>query len=78
MEAYPLQRPPAWPRTEEPQWSRFDATQNEAQVGLHHELQLLGASDVVISTNIPLRRDGLPASVLLADDIERQLNQGAS
>jgi hypothetical protein len=31
-----------------------------ARDGLVHELRLLGARDIVISSNLPLRRDGLP------------------
>lgn len=60
IDSYPLQWPVAWPRTERPEWSRFQVTQNEAQNGLVEELRRLGATDVIISTNIPLRRDGLP------------------
>lgn len=60
IEAYPLAWPPAWPRTDRPEWSRFAASQNEAQHGILRELNLLGATDVIISTNIPLRQDGLP------------------
>lgn len=58
--AFPLQWPVAWPRTKYPEWSRFRVTQYEAQNGILRELNLLGATDVIISTNIPLRRDGLP------------------
>lgn len=58
--AYPLAWPPAWPRTERPEWSRFAASQSEAQNGIIRELRLLGARDIIISTNIPLRQDGMP------------------
>lgn len=61
-DAYPLQWPPSWPRTERPTWSRFEATQAKAQRGIIRELRLLGATNIVISTDIPLRRDGLPYS----------------
>jgi hypothetical protein len=60
IDAYPLAWPPGWPRTDRPTWSRFQVSQHEAQQGLLRELRLLGAKDVIISTNIPLRRDGLP------------------
>lgn len=66
--AYPLQWPQSWPRTTSPEWSRFAATQNEAQNGILRELNLLGATDVIISTNIPLRQDGLPYSSRRAPD----------
>lgn len=58
--AYPLQWPPAWPRTERPEWSRFAASQQRAQNGILRELRLLGATDIIISTDIPLRQDGMP------------------
>lgn len=58
--AFPLSWPPGWPRTDRPQRSRFATSQSEAQWKIRNELRLLGASDVIISTNIELRRDGLP------------------
>ncbi|TFB85822.1 J domain-containing protein [Cryobacterium algoricola] len=60
IDAYPLQWPSAWPRTQHPRTSQFQVSQNEAQNGLIRELQLLGAKDIVISTNVALRRDGAP------------------
>jgi DnaJ-domain-containing protein 1 len=60
IDAYPLQWPPMWPRTDRPQRSRFDTTLGEARSGVLRELGLLGARDVVISCNVPTRRDGLP------------------
>lgn len=60
INAYPLQWPPSWPRSEHLQRARFDTTQNQAQHGILLELRRLGASDVVISTNIEIRRDGMP------------------
>jgi hypothetical protein len=58
--ASPLQWPTGWPRTARPQWSNFKVSQNEAQMGIVRGLHLLGARNIVISTNIELRRDGLP------------------
>ena len=60
IEAYPLHWPPNWKRTKNPDYSRFDTSFTTALDGLMHELELLGARNVIISTNIPLRRDGLP------------------
>lgn len=60
IDAYPLQWPAAWPRTKQPQSARFDTTFARARGKLLSELSLLGARDVVISSNIELRRDGLP------------------
>lgn len=59
-EAYPLQWPVGKARTKYPTRSRFDTTQNIAQTALWSELSALGAKNVVISTNIKLRQDGLP------------------
>lgn len=60
IDAYPLQWPNHWPRTERPQPSQFKVSQVKAQQGIRRELSLLGAEDVVLSTNIELRQDGLP------------------
>lgn len=59
-DGYPLSWPAGWPRTERPQWSAFKVTQEQAQQGIMRELGLLGATGVVISSNVPLRKDGLP------------------
>lgn len=61
-QAYPLQWPEGWPRTHySKRWAgRFQATLAEARDALLDQLRLLGARDVVISTAIPTRRDGLP------------------
>ena len=60
IQAYPLQWPSAWPRTDTPQRSRFGVSFAVARDDLLSELELLGATDIVISANIELRRDGLP------------------
>lgn len=60
IEAYPLQWPIAWPRTKYPTRARFDTSGNKAKVGLLNELRLLKASNIVVSSNAQLRRDGLP------------------
>lgn len=62
IDAYPLQWPAHWPRTERPQASQFKVSQEVAQQGIRRELSLLGARNVVMSTNVELRRDGLPYS----------------
>ena len=59
-QAYPLQWPTGWPRTRKPQRSRFDTTLAVARDCLLDELRRLGAGDVVISTDIRTRNDGLP------------------
>ena len=61
-EAFPLHWPDGWPRT--PSYkrtrSRFQVTPDGATRKLMDELRLLGARNVVLSTNVALRRDGLP------------------
>lgn len=67
-EAYPLQWPEGWPRT--PSWKResdkkfsgsvYGLAMGRVRDKLLHELRLLGARDVVVSSNVALRRDGLP------------------
>jgi hypothetical protein len=59
-EAFPLAWPLGRPRTQYPSRSRFDTTQERAQRTLVEEVRRMGGSHLVISTNIKLRRDGLP------------------
>ncbi|TKT80028.1 J domain-containing protein [Aquamicrobium sp. LC103] len=61
-EAYPLHWPAGWPRTEQPQQSRFDVSFTAARDGLMEQIRLLNGRYPVLSTNIELRRDGLPYS----------------
>lgn len=60
VEAFPLHWPDGYPRTKHPERSRFQASLGYARDGLVYELRMLGAKDVILSTNIPLRRDGFP------------------
>ncbi len=60
MNAYPLDWPTGWPRTNSPEISRFKITFDRARTDLHIELERLGASNVVLSTNVELRLDGHP------------------
>lgn len=62
IEAYPLYWPPAWPRTKHPDYARFKTSFGRARNQLLRELNLLGATNIVISSNIALRRDGIPYS----------------
>jgi hypothetical protein len=61
-QAYPLQWPIGWPTTPANRRyrSRFGVTQDKAQREIVSEVQRLGGHNLVISTNIQLRRDGLP------------------
>ena len=60
VEANPLQWPTNWPRTKKPIRSRFNTRFSKARNELLNELRLLGAKQIVLSSNIELRRDGLP------------------
>ena len=65
MQSYPLQWPPDWPRTKYLCDSRFGHGQKKPSVHVGtqevlQELERMGAAQVVISTNIVLRKDGLP------------------
>lgn len=59
-EAYPLHWPEGRPRTKRPQPSRFGVSFASARDGLVEEIERLGGRNVVISTNVALRQDGLP------------------
>lgn len=73
IEAYPLQWPAGRPRTKDPQPSRFgkrgydsngqwganSLTTGRARDALISELTALGAEGIVISTNMPIRNDGM-------------------
>lgn len=58
LESYPLHWPPAWPRTERRQSGKFRTDLESAYFGLIYELRMLKSSGVVISSNVPIRRDG--------------------
>lgn len=68
MEAFPLQWPIGWPRTKLLVSSRFGkGMYNKPTIALSRdflfdELKRLGASRIVLSTNLELRNDGLPYS----------------
>lgn len=63
IEAYPLQWPVGYPRTVMTEISRFgDHSLSKAVSCVNSELQSMGAKNVVISSNIPVRKDGLPRS----------------
>ncbi len=69
MEASPLHWPAGWPRTpyQKRIESRFGSWRNRPTVAkstskLTEELRLFGAKDLILSTNLNLRNDGLPRS----------------
>lgn len=57
---YPLQWPMGWGRTDYPGQSRFHTSFGVARDSLLREVELLGGTNVIISSNIRLRRDGYP------------------
>ncbi len=60
IDAYPLQWPTGRPRTKSPRGSRFETSFSTARDTLMAEIKMLSGTLPVLSTNIPLRRDGLP------------------
>ena len=63
VSAYPLHWTPSWPCTSRPQRSAFGKhSYHKATQYLLKQLELLGAKQVVVSTNLQLRLDGLPYS----------------
>src|ERR1700743_3586853 len=59
-EAYPLYWPEGWKRSRSHEHSRFKTGFGAARNLLFAELNRMGARKVILSTNIPLRNDGLP------------------
>lgn len=59
-QAYPLHWPQGWPRSVRRARSRFDVTFDRARRELSAAIVRMGGSYPVISTNVELRRDGMP------------------
>lgn len=70
IERYPLSWPAGWRRTppHKRHVSRYKVTETRARDELLHSLKLLGARNVILSTNIELRIDGLPYANRRAPD----------
>ena len=60
VEAYPLHWPQNKARTRAQEQSRFGKSPGVCRDELFHELRLLGARSITLSTNVALRHDGLP------------------
>ena len=62
IDAYPLCWPVGWKRTQFKKRSQFSTAFARARDGVFHELKLMGVPswNIILSTNVPLRRDGLP------------------
>lgn len=61
-EKYPLSWPTGWPRTpiSKRQTAKFQVSFAQGRDELQEELERLGAWAVILSSNVELRRDGLP------------------
>lgn len=59
-EAFPLAWPHGWKRNRHAKRSRFRCTFAKVRDELVAEIKRLGGSYIVLSTNIPLKRDGMP------------------
>lgn len=62
IDAWPLAWPVGWPRTPRPEPTRFRVSLAAARDDLLRELELMGATRVVVSSNAALLRDGRIAS----------------
>lgn len=60
VEAFPLAWPEGWKRARRREQSRFRTEFTKARDFLFAEIGRMGGSRTVLSTNLPLRRDGLP------------------
>lgn len=60
VDAYPLGWPAGWPRTKRRERARFAGTFARIRDELMSEIHRLGGRYPTLSTNVPLRRDGLP------------------
>jgi len=60
IEAYPLYWPEGWKRTAYRNNSKFKSGFGAARNLLTAEIARMGGSNVIISSNVPLRNDGLP------------------
>lgn len=59
-QAYPLDWPEGWPRARTYGEARYSVGYSIALSEMLHELGLLKATGIVVSSNLRLRRDGLP------------------
>ena len=59
-QAFPLHWPEGWPRTTSRHSSAFQSSLGDARDHLMHQLDMMGARYTILSSNLELRRDGLP------------------
>lgn len=68
-DAYPLQWPAGWPRTKvRERNSQFKMTEGAMVDHLYQELDRLGATNIVVSSNVQVRMDGRPLTKQRAID----------
>lgn len=60
IDRYPLTWPAGRPRTRSRISSRFQVSLSASAREVMRELKLLGATDIILSSNMPTRQDGLP------------------
>lgn len=60
IQNYPLHWPEGWSRIKQPKPSQFGTRFAVARDGLLDEIRRLGGTQIILSTNVELRRDGLP------------------
>jgi hypothetical protein len=60
VEAFPLNWPVGYPRTDRPQNARFDTTFAKSRDAILAEVRRFGGRQCIISSNIPTKRDGNP------------------
>lgn len=58
--AFPLSWPAGWKRSTFPKRSKFKTNFTSARNGLLKQIKMLNGSHVVLSSDVPLRNDGLP------------------
>jgi hypothetical protein len=68
-EAFPLQWPNGRPRAKRRERAVFKVTMGRSLRDIQAEVRMLGGQNLVISTNMPLRMDGLPTTAkrIIAD-----------
>lgn len=70
MEAFPLQWPMGYKRTNQRTDSQFKITMERAQQFLRDEIRRMKASSLIVSTNIPIRKDGM----MYVDYMNKRIN----
>lgn len=59
IEAFPLHWPSGFPRSSKKKNSQFKCTIGQARDGIIRNIHLMNGTGIIISTNIPVKKDGL-------------------